>query len=129
MIREKILKKLALAIVALFLLNTGATFFSWYSLAWWFDMPMHFLGGVSVFYISALLWERARTRVSNGRYLYECVITAILLGVLWEALELFLYMHYGTPQFILLDSISDVFFDLAGALYAAYMLTSLLRVE
>jgi hypothetical protein len=128
MFRERILKRLAVAIVSLFILNELATFFSWYSLAWWFDMPMHFLGGVSVFYIAAIAWLPALKRVPLWRYMYESIITAVLFGVLWEALELFLSVHFGSPQFILLDSMSDVVFDLAGACFAAYMLVPVLSV-
>jgi hypothetical protein len=128
MLREKILKRLCFAIVLLFVLNQAATFFSWYSLAWWFDMPMHFLGGVSVLYLSAILWLPARKWVPDGRFIFECLITAVLFGVLWEALELFLFVHYGTPTFVLRDAISDLFFDLAGALYAARILTRYLGV-
>jgi hypothetical protein len=90
-------------------------------------MPMHFLGGVSVFFIAAVLWLPARKWVSDGRYIYECLITALLFGVLWEALELYLHVHYGSPEFFLTDSLSDVFFDMAGALAAALSLMPLLR--
>ena len=121
MLRKKILNRLAVAVVFLAIINGSATHFSWYSLVWWFDMPMHFLGGISVFYFSAIVWLPALRWVSARRFLYESVITAVLIGVLWEGLELFLYTHYGSPDFILLDSMSDVCFDLAGALFAAYM--------
>ncbi len=121
MLRSKLLNRLAISIIVLALINALAVYFSWYSLVWWFDMPMHFLGGISVFYLSAMLWRSALKRVPVWRFLYEAVITAVLIGVLWEALELYLYLHYGSPNFILLDSFSDVCFDLAGALFAAYM--------
>lgn len=129
MTRSKLVQDLAVVIVLLAVFNGLASFFSWYTLAWWFDMPMHFFGGVSVFYISAILWLPARKWVRDGRYIFESVITAVFLGVLWEALELYLHVHYGSPDFILLDSISDVFFDLAGALVAAYLLVSQLSKE
>ncbi len=119
--RIYILNRLALSIVFLAVVNFFATHFSWYSLLWWFDMPMHFLGGGAVFYLSAYVWSPALRYVPAWRFLYESLITALLLGLLWEALELFLYIRYGTPDFILLDSMSDVCFDIAGALLAAYL--------
>ena len=128
MLRKKILNRLCVAIVSLFILNELATFFSWYSLAWWFDMPMHFLGGISVFYMAAFIWAPALKWVPVWRYVYESVITAMLLGVLWEALELYLHLRYGSPDFILLDSFSDVFFDLSGVLAAAFMLVPIIEV-
>ena len=129
MLRERILKRLCAAIVTLAVVNQAASFFSWYSLAWWFDMPMHFLGGVSVLYLGALLWLPALSYVSVRRYLYEAVITAVLFGVLWEALELYLHVRFGSPDFVLLDSVSDVFFDLAGALLAAFGLAPVLEAS
>ncbi len=89
---------------------------------------MHFLGGIAVFYLGAILWLPARSRVSTGRFLYEGIITALLLGVLWEALELFLHVRYGTPDFVLLDSISDLCFDLAGTLLAAFWTYKLVEI-
>ncbi len=121
MLRRKLLNRLAVSVTALSVIFYLAVHFSLPDLLWWFDMPMHFLGGVCVFYFGAMVWLPARKYVPVWRYLYESIITAILLGVLWEALELYLYMHYGSPNFILLDSVSDIFFDLAGALCAAYM--------
>lgn len=123
MLRKKLLKKLVFAFVILLILNEPAVFLHWYNLVWWFDMPMHFLGGLSVFYLSAVIWLPALKYVSYKRYLYESVITALLIGVLWEALELFLFTHLGTPTFFLVDSISDVFFDLAGALFGVITIT------
>ena len=121
MLRKKILDRLCIAIVLLAIVNTLAVHFSWYGLIWWFDMPMHFLGGIAVFYLSAMIWLPALKWVPAWRFLYECVITALLFGILWEALELFLYLHYGSPGFVMLDSLSDMCFDLAGALFAAFM--------
>lgn len=132
-LRNSFLRALAQVIILLALFNWIAGLFNWYGLIWWFDMPMHFFGGVSVFYISAILWLPARKWVSNGRFLYESIITGLLLGVLWEGLELYLNIHYGSPQFILLDSLSDVCFDLAGIFLAAWFasgkLTTILSSE
>lgn len=129
MIRRQLLNKLALSIIFLAVINAFAVHFYWYSLLWWFDMPMHFLGGFTVFFFCAIVWLGARKWVSNGRYIFEAIITTVLVGVLWEALELYLYLHFGSPAFVTLDSISDVFFDLAGALFAAYKVIPLLYTE
>lgn len=121
MLRKKLLHRLCFAVVVLAIFNQIATSFHWYALIWWFDMPMHFLGGLTVFYFSAIVWLPARKWVPDWRYVYEAVITTVLISVLWEALELFLYLRYGSPPFITLDSLSDVGFDIAGALFAAYL--------
>ncbi|MBP7805231.1 MAG: hypothetical protein KA052_03380, partial [Candidatus Pacebacteria bacterium] len=118
MLRKKFLNRLCISIITLAVINQLATYFHWYNLLWWFDIPMHFLGGFTVFYFSAILWLPARKWVSDTRFIFEAVITTVLIGVLWEALELYLFFNYGSPAFFTLDSISDVVFDLAGALLA-----------
>lgn len=123
---SKLLHRLFFSVFVLAVVNAAAVYFHLYNLIWWFDMPMHFLGGFTVLFFSAILWLPARKRVSNGRYVYEIVITAVLIGVLWEALELYLYLQYGSPAFVTLDSLSDVVFDLAGALFAAWIITPLI---
>jgi hypothetical protein len=129
MLRRKLVENLCIAVVSLAVFNQIAVFLHWYEIVWWFDMPMHFLGGLSVFYFSAIVWLPARKWVPDWRFLYEAVITTVLIGVLWEALELYLFLHYGSPNFITLDSFSDVFFDLAGAFLGAYLVAPLLVVE
>ncbi len=129
MIRKRLLNKLFVSIIALTIVFAGNTIFHWSDLLWWFDMPMHFLGGFTVFFFCAIVWLPARKWVSNGRFLFEAVITTVLIGVLWEALELYLYLTYGSPGFITLDAISDVFFDLAGALFAGYKVIPLLKMD
>lgn len=129
MIRKQLLHRLVISVVSLAVINALAVYFYWYNLLWWFDMPMHFFGGFTVFFFCAIVWLGARKWVSNGRYIFEAVITAVLIGVLWEALELYLYLTYGSPGFITLDAISDVFFDLAGALFAGYKVIPLLTAE
>jgi len=120
MLRKKLLERLCILIVMLAVINQFASFFSWYVLVWWFDMPMHFLGGLSIFYLSAIVWLPALKYVPVWRFLYEAIITAVLLGVLWEGLELYLYLHYGSPDFVLLDSLSDMLFDVAGILFGSF---------
>lgn len=120
-------KKMAWCVVSLAIINGFAVYLNWYSLVWWFDMPMHFLGGLTVFYFGAIVWNFALRYVSFGRYMYESIITALLIGVLWEALEYYLYIQYGSPEFKLVDSFSDIFFDLGGALFGAFMLSSRLN--
>lgn len=121
-------KRLVWTIVILAIINALATFFHWYSLVWWFDMPMHFLGGVAAAFFSAVIWHPSRKYVSDTRYFFEIIITTILIGVLWEALELYLYIRFGAPAFMLTDSISDVFFDLSGGLVAVLSLIHFARI-
>ncbi len=119
MLRKKFVARLGLYMLVVFTLHETATFLHWYSLVWWFDMPMHFLGGATVFYLSAVLILPALNYVPSWRFVMECILLGLLIGVSWEAFELYMYLHFGSPDFILLDSLSDVCFDIAGLCFAA----------
>lgn len=127
MIRSILVKRLAYVFVFLALINIFATFLHWYHLVWWFDMPMHFLGGLAVFYLSAVLWLPARKWVSDRRYLFEVFITALFFGVAWEGLEFFLFTRFGFPPFHLIDATSDLFFDMSGSLVGVLAVIPLLK--
>ena len=82
---------------------------------------MHFFGGMTAFYIAAaVLFPFFRTQ-PLPRYLRLSILCALLIGVAWEAFELVLFVKFAFPPFHILDSLSDVCFDLAGILLAAYM--------
>lgn len=116
---EKLLRRSALLVLFIFFLNTLATFFFWYSRIWWFDMPMHFLGGLFIGLISVFLFEKyVRPRrpiarfISSPALFYIGVVAVIAVG--WEYYELFIDMYFGTHAIHLLDTLSDICFDLAG---------------
>lgn len=129
MLRKRLIRKLAWSIIMLSLINLMASFFHWYTLLWWFDMPMHFLGGLSMLYLSAVLWRPALKWVSKGRYLYEICITALLFSVMWEGLEYYLHVRYGTPEFVLKDALSDILFDLSGVFLGLFVVSGVLKRE
>ena len=119
--RPLLLRKLAIYIVVLAVLNLLASVFHWYETLWWFDMPMHFLGGVCVMYVSAIVaLPSLKKGMGIGKYIRTCVISAVMLGILWEVFEFVLYRYAGGPVFVPLDSLSDLLFDLAGICAAAY---------
>ncbi len=118
--RTILLRKLATYIVILALLNLFGSLFHWYQVVWWFDMPMHFVGGVCVMYISVVAFGAAPRPERVGRYLWGCAAVGIGLGLAWELLEFYLYKYSGGAVFIPLDSFSDVLFDTAGIFAAAY---------
>ena len=127
MTRRELLRKLAMFLIALAFLNLLAALFHWYETLWWFDMPMHFLGGVSVMYLAAVsVFPRLKRGMPVAKYVRACVLLAVALGVLWEVLEFVLYRYVGGPAFDLLDTLSDLFFDLAGISAAAYAIVPLI---
>ena len=120
MLRSLLLRRLALSITLLAVGYIIGTLLNWFSLLWWFDMPVHFFGGFSMFYLSAMLLIRyVKKGMSKFRFVFLSVLGGFILGVMVEGLQLFLYHYSGGSQPIPLDVLSDLCFDLAGSLLAS----------
>jgi hypothetical protein len=83
---------------------------------------MHFLGGVFIGIL--ILYIIFRTQRNTHMSLYAImkltIVSVFVIGFLWEIYE---YVVQGFTGVILanpLDSISDLFFDVAGGLYVFY---------
>lgn len=116
----------------IFILALHAVAFSnyWYWTVWWFDMPMHFFGGVWLAMVFLLL--NSKFKILNGSsipqlsdYLIAVFITLSFVafgGILWEFFEFFYDLlissrgYAGFAQLGAADTVSDLFFDLFGGL-------------
>lgn len=89
----------------------------WFSLIWWFDMPMHFLGGymlgLAFFYF---VWPRELDVLA----VVKIMIGVLVVGIGWEVFELIFVNVVAQNPFLTLDSLSDVCFDIAGGLAAIF---------
>ncbi|MEK7569536.1 MAG: hypothetical protein AAB500_01430 [Patescibacteria group bacterium] len=102
-------------IFLILIINFAAMKFHWYYTIAWFDMPMHFLGGL---WIGFALFYFARGELSFVKF----IGWVLGIGVLWEVFELFNNHYFGTQDpFDLLDTLSDFLFDLLGGT-AAYLM-------
>jgi len=119
--RKKLLTYLAFLIFFIFAVNYAAMKFYWYFSIWYFDMPMHFLGG---FWVGlALLWffslkefslpERLFGR-AGFKIIFKIILGVFLIGIFWELFEVFVDKTIAQNSFNLLDTVSDMCFDLAG---------------
>jgi hypothetical protein len=103
----------------IFFLNLAGGYFSWYSGIWWYDMLMHFSGGLMIGTV-ALLFAFTTSFPWFGKPTspnYTRIILAILFAVLsWEVMEFSLSIA-GGDEFHVLDSISDILLGSAGALF------------
>ena len=100
-------------------MSLAGGYFSWYSGLWWYDMLMHFTGGIMIGTVAFLFafsikftWFGKPTAPRYGR-----IVTLILLGIIfWEGMEYGLSLAGGSP-FYFLDSLSDILLGLSGALF------------
>lgn len=117
-------KKLIESIAVVFVLNFLATYFNWYRLFWWFDMLMHFLGGLFVAWLVFYVFARIS---KNNEIEYDIllikkvVLWSLVIGLGWEWFEWVTDILTGANNMHMLDSYSDIFFDLAGTFTALYI--------
>ncbi len=102
-----------------FFLNLAGGYFSWYSGVWWYDMLMHFSGGIMIGTVALvfafalkLQWFGQPTAPRYGRIL----LIALFAIIFWEGIE-FSLSTVGGDEFHVLDSLSDMFLGTAGALF------------
>lgn len=113
---KRLAVKAAWLVVAIFLVNLAAMKFFWYSSIWWFDMPMHFVGGVFLGLITLAMYLRAKKGEAVSTHGFVLVVAMTLLfGIGWEIFEFGIDTFITFSQHNLLDTVSDVCFDLAGA--------------
>ncbi|MFA6585833.1 MAG: hypothetical protein WCS86_01595 [Candidatus Paceibacterota bacterium] len=112
---KKLAVRLFLLILLIFLVNYSAMQFHWYSSIWYLDMPMHFFGG---FWIGlAFIWLFKIKEISF-RLILKIISVVLLVGVLWEFFEIVVNNYIILDSFNTLDTLSDIFFDLAGGIFA-----------
>lgn len=100
--------------------NALATAFSWYWRIPWLDMPMHFLGGLWVG--STALWFvfwRKKMAHRYGAAYAVALIAVVVVGGLWEVFEFSIDTLTFSSQNSVVDTASDLFFDILGGGAAA----------
>ncbi len=114
MARDKLLKSIVYLMFFMFLANTAALKFHWYYSISWFDMLMHFLGGVWLGFFFLYVFF---SKDSFFKRFLVIILCALLVGVLWEVFEFYLNT-ISTEFFNISDTLSDLCFDLAGSLFS-----------
>lgn len=121
-LRRRMFMRAALATFGTFFLNTVGSWLSLYSILWWYDMPMHFFGGLftALLVIVFLLRYSWFQNASFSKIIITILAFTLVIALLWEGYELFVAIIVGNRH-ILLDSTSDIFFGLAGAVQALFI--------
>lgn len=119
MIKRSFPKYLLVLIIFIGVVNELANIFSLYWRIPWFDMPMHFLGGLWIGLTS--LWLCSSCDSAKSLKIFTVSFLAVIIvGVLWEVFEFsidtFLVV---SSQNNTLDTISDMMFDILGGVMAA----------
>ncbi|MST04440.1 MAG: hypothetical protein EXS49_02665 [Candidatus Pacebacteria bacterium] len=123
----------------IFLLHILASIFGWYDSIKYFDSFHHFLGGAWVFLVGAYYWFKFGMEINNKLnkkiiFLIFGVSLTCLFGIFWEFFEfgldqysLIKYGVLGGNQAGLQDTMSDLLFDILGAIMAGFAYLPLLK--
>ena len=115
--KKGLFKISAYSIILLSLVNFIALKFHWYFSIWYFDMPMHFLGGFCVGLV--LMWLLFNENPDfTLKFILKISLGVLFIGGSWEIFEILFNNIIAQNRFNVLDTTSDIFFDLSGGLCA-----------
>ena len=113
--RKEIFKYSAFVLFLVFVLSFIANKFYLYYSVWYFDMIMHFLGGVWLGLLAFYLFTREALPTHP---VLKMLFFVLVLGFGWEVFEFLFYNYIADNPFGFIDSVSDLMFDLFGGLCA-----------
>lgn len=106
--------KLVWALFFVLILNYIAIKLDFYYLIWWFDMPVHLFGGIALgllFIYFVIHFKKASFLRENFFY---GLLFVLCIGLVWEFFEFNIHTFIAFGPKNTLDTLSDLFFDLAG---------------
>ncbi len=107
---------------AVFVFHLIISMFNIYDVYQWFDIPMHFLGGLAISYTAVLFFRFFREKGffdTRKELLLVLFVVSIVsfVAVLWEFFEFFLKTFFNViTQPSLNDTLLDLFMGLFGGL-------------
>lgn len=116
-------RSLGLLIIVIAVVNVMAVHFFWYWRMRWFDMPMHFLGGVWL--AGTFLWFRFLSSdflEKPKTFRRTCawgVLAALGIGLGWEVYESVVSLATIGRINAIPDTLSDLWFDALGGFVGA----------
>lgn len=110
----------ALLLVVVALYAVGLYWYLFWRI-WWYDMPMHFLGGLWVGLCTGWLLEWFQVPRRRDITIF---LASLAVGVAWEVFEYAVGLTRGEIGFVF-DTAHDLLNDVAGGLLAALIITRL----
>lgn len=120
--RHRLLFDIAVLVCIIATLQFTALTFHLYWIFWWYDIIVHFLGGMFVGLL--IFWLRFFSEYfgiqkipSEGRVFWFMVLATLAIGVGWEVFERVLGVTSSIEGYYL-DTTLDVVFDFIGSIVA-----------
>ncbi|MCC7436633.1 hypothetical protein IT402_02030, partial [Candidatus Nomurabacteria bacterium] len=84
---KKLLILACITILFIWLINSLASVFYWYSAMRWFDIPMHILGGVFLGLIFGAFFSQKILKITTKEKLVATLLFVLIVGIGWELFE------------------------------------------
>lgn len=114
--------------IIVLIIHVIATITGWYELFWWFDIPMHFLGGFAIATTVAAVLDYFQAK-GEFKATWKPLYFAILLmfvgaaAAIWELMEFSLDFFLRTSmQATILDTMKDICMGFIGGGLAALII-------
>src|SRR3989344_5247275 len=120
--RNLLYGSLALAVLLL-ILNQAALNYDLFWKLWWYDIPMHFLGGLVLGCGFAWFFGSMQERTAHfsDTAVILSILGAVLLGgFVWEIYEYYFDLTYNPHLNYVLDTVKDIIMDMLGASVAVW---------
>ena len=120
---KNLLQAVFYTVVSIATFHILAVIFYLYWFIWWFDMPLHFLGGLCVGFFSmwiSSLFLALKSKKNLKKILLSAIFGALFVGLLWELFEYVNGITYNTIGSYKLDTIKDLILDMFGG-YVSYL--------
>lgn len=122
-LRKRLFNRAAIAVFGTFLFNTLGVYLALYWIIWWYDIPMHFFGGLftGLLVVYILLSYKKTAYIQTFKIILFSLLLTFLITILWEFYEYFIKTILAGEKFDLIDSSSDILFGMIGALQAIFI--------
>lgn len=117
---KDLFRQQAYLVIFIFLANFLANRFHLYYSIWWFDVFMHFTGGVWLGMVFVwFLKKRNLPMTFDFSFIFKLTAWLLLVGIGWEVFEFYFINHMAGYSFDRFDTVSDLLLDVSGGVLVA----------
>jgi hypothetical protein len=115
----------AISVLVLVLHVTALKYFLYWRIRW-FDIPVHFLGGLTIGFLSVVPVIFSRTKDDSIKTI--AVFSALVVSLLWELFEFKIGLSRLSHRFFY-DTVSDISSGVIGGFVSAWLSVKLIRIQ
>lgn len=135
-------KYLIIILLIILGLHVPAVLYDYYYDIWWFDIPMHILGGLLVGFLLFYFIEKnqelkqifLKSKINTFTFSILTLGFIVLVGLFWEYYEFITdvlilkkYPYNLEPGYILFDTLLDFLNDMIGGLIALFIYLKVIK--